>query len=187
MGKFKELIIKYKWWLVGGAILLAGLYFFRGNSGGGGSGSGVVQTQYTTSDGNIANSYSDPSLMLAQLESQTSLAGQAADLQSQLNLANIQKDISLAGLEVNKWLGQLDSNTQISLGSINSMTQMHVADQATAQSQIGANVAFAEIDANKFISSKQADIAKYQAQTARRGQEYGAIQGLLNWGGSFFK
>ena len=186
MDKIKAFIIKYKWWLAGGAVALAALYLLRG-SGGSSSGGGVVQTSYTTSDGGVGNQYTDPTLMLEQLKSQTNLAGQQADLQSQLNLANIQKEISLATLDTNKWLGQLDSNTQTALGSINANMGMHVADQQTLQSQIGANVKHAEIDANKFIASKQSDIAKYQAQTARRGQEYGAIQGLLNWGGGFFK
>lgn len=180
MEKIKAFIIKYKWWISGGALALAAIYLLRNVGGSDSGGSGIIQTAYTTSDGSIANQYTDPSLMLAQLDAQTNLSLKQTDAQTQLGLANIQKDISFATLETNKWLGQIDSNTQTALGNINANMNIHIADQQTAQAQIGAGVQYAQIDAQKYI-------AKYQAQTARRGQEYGAIQGLLNWGGGFFK
>lgn len=179
MGKFKSFIIKYKWWLAGGAVALFALYMIRG-SGGSSDSTGVIQTSYTTSDGGVGNQYTDPTLMLAQLTNQTALATQAADLQSQFNLANISKDISLATLDTNKWLGQLDSNTQIELGGLGATTQQYIADANVKTSQINADVLNRQTDAQKFIASQQNKIAK-------RGQEYQAIQGLLNFGGSFFK
>lgn len=180
MGKFKSFIIKYKWWVAGGVVALFALYMLRGSSSGSSDSTGVIQTSYTTSDGGIGNQYTDPTLMLAQLSNQTAIATQAADLQSQLNLANINKDISLATLDTNKWLGQLDSNTQIALGGLGATTQQHIADAGVKTAQINADVLNRQTDAQKFIASQQNKIAK-------RGQEYQAIQGLLNFGGSFFK
>lgn len=197
MEKFKHFLIKYKWYVAGGAGLLIVLFLLRSKRGSG-SGSGVIQTSYTTSDGSIGNSYTDPSLMLAQLESQTNLAAQTADLQGQLNLAQMQYDfgryeldsntaLGIATIDANKFISQLDANTQTAIAGLNATTQQHVANAQVQTAQIQGNVMLNEIDANKYIAGRQADIAKYQAQTARRGQEYGAIQGLLNWGGGFFK
>lgn len=196
MDKIKAFLIKYKYWVAGGAVALIALYLLRGS--GGGSGSGVVQTAYTTSNGSSSNTYTDPSLMLAQLQAQTSLAGQTAEMQGQLNLAQLQadmtnfgvtanKDISLATIDANKWMAQLDSNTQSSIAQLNFDASKLTADTSFKNTQLQTNVQLAEIDANKYIAGRQSDIAQYQAKIQKRGQDYAFAGGLLNFAGGFFK
>lgn len=196
MDKIKAFLIKYKYWVAGGAVALIALYLLRGS--GGGSSAGVVQTAYTTSDGSTAQTYTDPSLMLAQLQAQTQLAGQTAEMQGQLNLAQLQadmtnfqvtanKDISLATIDANKWMAQLDSNTQNSVAQLNFNASQFASQTSLQTAQLGANVQLAEIDANKYIAGRQADIAQYQAKIQKRGQDYQFAGGLLNFAGSFFR
>lgn len=196
MDKIKAFLIKYKYWVAGGAVALIALYLLRGS--GGGSRAGVVQTAYTTSDGGLSNTYSDPTVMLAQLQAQTQLAGQTADLQGQLNLAQLQadanalsvntnKEISLATIDANKWMAQLDSNTQQTIGQLNFDATKLQADTSYLNTQLQTGVQLAEIDANKYIAGRQADIAQYQAKIQKRGQDYAFAGGLLNFAGGFFK
>lgn len=196
MDKIKAFLIKYKYWVAGGAVALIALYLLRGS--GGSSGAGVIQTAYTTSDGGLSNTYSDPTVMLAQLQAQTQLAGQTAELQGQLNLAQLQadantlsvnanKEISLATIDANKWMAQLESNTQNSIAQLNFDASKLQADTSYLNTQLQTGVQLAEIDANKFIAGKQADIAMYQAKIQKRGQDYQFAGGLLNFAGSFFK
>lgn len=196
MDKIKAFLIKYKYWVAGGAVALIALYLLRGS--GGGNGSGVVQTAYTTSDGGLSNTYSDPTVMLAQLQAQTQLAGQTAQMQGELNLAQLQadmtnfqvtanKDISLATIDANKWMAQLDSNTQNSIAHLNFDATKLQADTSYLNTQLQTGVQLAEIDANKYIAGRQADIAQYQAKIQKRGQDYAFAGGLLNFAGGFFK
>lgn len=196
MDKIKAFLIKYKYWVAGGAVALIALYLLRG--GGGGSDSGVVQTAYTTSDGGLSNTYSDPTVMLAQLQAQTQLSGQSAQFGHELGLAQIQadiakmtlqgqNDISLATIDANKWMAQLDSNTQQSIGQLNFDATKLQADTSYLNTQLQTGVQLAEIDANKYIAGRQADIAQYQAKIQKRGQDYAFAGGLLNFAGGFFK
>ena len=195
MDSIKAFLMKYKYWVAGGAVALFALYMMRGS--GGGSSAGAVQTSYTTSDGYGGNSYSDPSLMLAQMQAQTQLAGQASQFQHESQLAQLnadiskltlqgQTDISLATIDANKWMAQLESNTQQAVGQLNFDATKYQSDFAFNTAQLQSNITLAEIDANKFIAGKQSDIAKYQAQTQRRGQDYAMVGGLLNTLGKFF-
>lgn len=185
MEKVKGFLIQYKFWIAGFIVAAYAIYALRG------SGTASSGPTYTISDGSTSQGYSDPTLMLAQLEAQTSLASQTADLQAQLNLAQMESDLSryqidsessigLATIDANKWLAQMDTNLQTSLAQLGSTTQMYIADANVRTAQIGADVANREIDANKYIADKQLKIQK-------RGQEYQAIQGFLGWAGGFIR
>lgn len=164
MEKFKAFILKYKYWVAGGAVALIAFYLLRG-SGGSSTSAGAVTTSYTTSDGQTANSYTDPSLMLAQLTAQTQLATQTADLQSQLQLAGMEKDISLATIDANKWMSQLDYNLQSSLANINSDAAKYASDIQLQIQQNDGLVKMAEINANSYIANVQAQSNNLIAQT----------------------
>lgn len=187
MEKLKGFLIKYKWWIAGFIVAAYAIYALRGS----GSASSSGGQTYTISDGSTSQGYSDPTLMLAQLEAQTALASQSTDLQAQLNLAQMETDLSkyqidannsigFATIDANKWLAQMDTNLQTSLAQIGSNTQMYIADANVRTAQIGADVANREIDANRYIADKQLKIQK-------RGQEYQAIQGFLGWAGGFIR
>lgn len=187
MEKVKGFLIQYKWWIAGFIVAAYAIYALRGSSNEQSSGG----QSYTMTDGSTSQSYSDPTLMLAQLEAQTNLAMQGADLQAQLNLNQMNNDLSryqvdagnsigFASLEANKWLAQMDANVETSLAKLGYDAQTYIADANVKTSQIGADVAIREIDAKKYIAEKELKIQK-------RGQEYNAIQGLLSWGSGLFR
>lgn len=181
MEKLKAFIIKYKWYIAGGAAALIALYLFRGAGGGGGG--QAISTSYTTSDGQTANTYSDPTVMLAQLQAQTGLASQTADLQAQLNLAQISKDnnlaslsyerdISLATIDANKWMAQLDNNLQSTLGALSFDAAKYTADLNLQGIQAQGVITQAEMQSNNYIASLQAStnqkIADIQANVINK-------------------
>lgn len=206
MDKLKAFFIKYKLWIAGGAVAFIAFYLLRG-SGGGGTGQ-AVSTSYTTSDGSTANSYTDPSLMIAQLNAQTQLAGQAAEFQNQLSLAQLsadntamqltaERDINLATIDANKWVAQLEANTQTALGDLNYQTTLANNAFQLNMAQNSALVSQNELEANKFIAGLNsaaqikaaqlnANAAQYQAKVAKRGQDYAFAGSVLNTLGSYF-
>lgn len=185
LGKVKEFFIEYKWWIVAAIIGIFALMMIRPKSG------TSTTTEYTTSSGGQTGVAPDPTLMLAQLQAQTQLGLQAGQLQAQLNQQQIVADltryqtdastsIGMATIDANKWLGQLDSTTQLGLAGLQTDATKYVANAGVQTAQIQADVENRAIDAQKYIAGQQIKVQK-------RGQEYNAILGVLNWGGGFFK
>lgn len=187
MEKVKGFLIRYKWWIAGFIVAAYAIYALRGSSSSGQSSGGQT---YTVSDGSTSQSYSDPTLMLAQLEAQTNLAGQAADLQAQLNLTQMNNDLSryqidasnsigFASIDANKWLAQMDANVQTSLAQLGSTTQMYLADSNVKTTQIRADVDNHAIDANTYIAEKQIKLQKRQQNNDLIGSFLGFAGGLV--------
>ena len=84
-------------------------------------------------------------------------------------------------------MAQLESNTQQTIGQLNFDATKLQADTSYLNTQLQTGVQLAEIDANKYIAGRQADIAQYQAKIQKRGQDYAFAGGLLNFAGGFFK
>lgn len=185
----KGFILKYKYWVAGGAVALIALYLLRGSGGATPSQGQAISTSYTTSDGQTANSYSDPTLMLAQLNSQTTLAGQQAQFSHDLNLAQIQKDISLATIDANKWMSNLDYNLQSTVAGINAdamkyssniQLQMQQDQSQVKMAEIGANSYIAQLTANSnnHIADVQAGVINKQTSASKTNAWLGAIASL---------
>lgn len=186
----KGVILKYKYWVAGGAVALIALYLLRGTGGSTGSTSGqAISTSYTTSDGQTANSYSDPTLMLAQLNAQTTLAGQQAQFSHDLGLAQMQKDISLATIDANKWMSNLDFNLQSTVAGINAdaakytsniQLQMQQDQSQVKMAEIGANSYIAQLTANSnnHIADVQASVINKQTSASKTNAWLGAIASL---------
>lgn len=207
MEKIKALLLKYKYWVAGAVALLVIFYLMR--QGGGGSGGGAIQTQYTTASGNTANSYTDPSIMMAQLAGQNALAVKTLENQGALDILSKQNDLikfqtqssetlGLATIDANKFMANLDSTTQNTVAQLGFNSAQYTANIQQQIANSNNILAGQQIDANKYIANlqantemnvvnKQASIAKYQAQTDRRGQDYSFAAGLLQFAGGFFK
>lgn len=193
----KALIIKYKYWVAGGAVALVALYLLRGSGGGGGSEGQAISTSYTTSNGQTANSYADPTLMLAQLTSQTNLAMQSDQLTHEQNLAGIQKDISLATIDANKWMSNLDFNLQSTVANINAdalkyssniQLQMQQDQSQIKLAEIGAGNYVAQLNANSnnHIANVQANVINKQTSAAKSNAILGAITSIFGTAASLY-
>lgn len=185
----KGFILKYKYWVAGGAVALIALYLLRGSGSGQSTQGQAISTSYTVSDGQTANSYSDPTLMLAQLSGQNNLALQNSQLSHELGLAQMQKDISLATIEANKWMSNLDFNLQSSIANINAdaskynsniQLQMQQDQSQVKLAEIGAQSYIAQLTANSnnHIADVQASVINKQTSASKTNAWLGAIASL---------
>ncbi|WWT37722.1 envelope penetration protein [Enterobacteria phage PRDamber] len=207
MEKVKAWLIKYKWWIVAAIGGVAAFLLLKNRDGGGGGGG-----EYMVGSGPIyqqaGSGAVDNTMALAALQANTQLSAQNAQLQAQLDASRLQLEtqlnietlaadnahyqtqtqyqLGMAQVDLSKYLGDLQSTTSTALARMQSDTAKYQSDIQLQAENIRANTSLAEIDAQKYIVGKQADIAKYQAKTERRGQDYGFALGLLNFGSKFF-
>ncbi|WWT37970.1 envelope penetration protein [Enterobacteria phage PRDcanary] len=207
MEKVKAWLIKYKWWIVAAIGGVAAFLLLKNRGGSSGS-----SEMYMTGAGPVyqqaGSGAVDNTMALASLQAQTQLAGQNAALQAQLDASRLQLEtqlnietlaadnahyatqsqlqLGMAQVDLSKYLGDLQSATSTALAGMQSDTAKYQSNIQLQAENIRANTSLAEINAQKYIVGKQADIAMYQAQTERRGQDYGFAMGLLNFGSKFF-
>lgn len=165
MEKLKTLLIKYKWYVAGAVGLFIAIYLMR-NSGG--SSSGAQSVAYTTSTGQVANQYSDPTLLLAQNAQQGQLALQAADNAFNLSMLQENNKLASATIDANKWMAQLDSNTQTNVAQLGFDASKYTADIGVQMQNMTNQFGMYEIDAQKYITGLQINSA--QQISAQQGQ-----------------
>ena len=179
--KVKGVMIKYKWWVIGAVGALAAYLLMRGDSGGGTASDYMMQ-----GSGPIQMSNYDPTMDLAQLSAQTALASQRQDYEGQRDLDQLGYEHSRYTTDANVQLGMAEIDMNKFLGNLQAETVKYQGDIQLQTEGIRAGVAHAEIGAQKYIVGQQASIAKYEAKTARRGQDMGFVTGLLNFGSKYF-
>lgn len=185
MEKVKAFLVKHKWWVIALAVVLVVWLFMRpSNSGGGG---GDLSMQY-------GGFYTDPNAMaLAQQSNgqQFQMDMLNAQMGNQLQMATLEsenmrykieseKTLGLAGIDMQKFLGSLESSTSISLANIGADSNRYTADIQYKAEQLRSDTANRGIEANKYIAGRQADVAKYQAKTQRNSSYLNFAGGLIN-------
>jgi len=193
MDKIKAFLIKYKLYVAIGAVGLIAIYLLR-NSGG----SNSVSTNYTTatSQGNIA---ADPTVTLAQMQQQGALAQLTADYKGQYDLANLalegqkyqisqESALALATIDANKWVANLDANTQMNVAQLGYNATKYQSDAQIQIQGLNNQMSMYELDATKFITDRQLQvqqsIAGMQASIEKKKISAEKTNSFLNFGGS---
>lgn len=190
MGKVKQFVSKYRWWIIGviGALVVW-IMLGRGNGGGGGG------DEYMVSQ--FGAPYVDPNAMAMTQQNtqlQFQMDSQNAILNTEMQIARLQSDnqrfkiesetsLGLAQIDANKFLGNLEATTSRALAGITSDTAKYTSDIQLKAEGIRADTANRQIDAQRYIAGQQASVAKYTARKQSQSQLMGGLFGLA---GKFF-
>lgn len=186
MGKIKQFITKYRWWIIGVVGALA-VWLMLGRDKGGGGGDEYMVSQFGAP-------YVDPNAMALTKQNtqlQFQLDAKNASLNTQYQMALLESDIQrfkidsdlnlgLAQIDADKFLGNLEASTNKALANIGADTMKYTSDIQLKAENIKADTINRQTEASKYIAGQHASVAKYNARKQSQSQIIGGLFGLAN-------